>query len=439
MKLLPISEITIPEGRQRQDFSSASLAELRESIQAFGLLHPIVVRKNGADRAVSLVAGERRLRAITEAHFLNQPLSFNSEPIPDGYIPTVTLGELSPLDAEAAELDENIQRADLTWQERTNALGRLHALRVKQAEAAGLPAHTISMTAEEIHGRSDGDYHNSVNRAVLISRHLDDPIVQKAKSVDDAFKALRRKESAEKNIALAAEIGKTLTRHKHSAYLANSLDWMAGQPEGQFDCILTDPPYGIDAQDFGDGAGKLAGIEHHYDDSYENWSRLMALFARQAYRLTKPQAHLYICCDIDRFVELRELCKAAGFWVHRTPIIRHISDGARVPWPDHGPRRAWEMILYAVKGKRPTLSIQPDLILGVQLKEATYGHAAQKPISLFSNLLSRTCRPGDRVLDPFAGTGTIFPAAHSRGLIATGVEMNPEYYGICLSRLGELE
>ena len=28
--------------------------------------------------------------------------------------------------------------------------------------------------------------------------------------------------------------------------------------------ILTDPPYGMDADQFGDGGGKMTGIEHHY-------------------------------------------------------------------------------------------------------------------------------------------------------------------------------
>jgi DNA modification methylase len=66
-------------------------------------------------------------------------------------------------------------------------------------------------------------------------------------------------------------------------------------------------------------------------------------------------------------------------------------------------------------------------------------HPAQKPVALYTDLLRRSCNPGDRVLDPFAGTGTIFPAAHSLKIFATGVEKNQSAYGIAVRRLKELK
>jgi DNA modification methylase len=43
------------------------------------------------------------------------------------------------------------------------------------------------------------------------------------------------------------------------------------------------------------------------------------------------------------------------------------------------------------------------------------------------------------VLDAFAGTGTIFPAAHACKLYATGLELSAEYYGIAVKRLNALD
>jgi DNA modification methylase len=92
--------------------------------------------------------------------------------------------------------------------------------------------------------------------------------------------------------------------------------------------------------------------------------------------------------------------------------------------------------LYAIKGHKKTTAIYPDVItttadIGLQ-------HGAQKPVALYENLLTRSCLPGDKVLDCFAGSGTIFPAAHNLKLTAVGIEMSTEYYGICLNRLKEL-
>jgi DNA modification methylase len=59
-------------------------------------------------------------------------------------------------------------------------------------------------------------------------------------------------------------------------------------------------------------------------------------------------------------------------------------------------------------------------------------------VELYINLLKRSVKPGDSVLDCFAGTGTIFPAAHSLQCLATGIEADPNYYGISLKRLQAL-
>ena len=49
-------------------------------------------------------------------------------------------------------------------------------------------------------------------------------------------------------------------------------------------------------------------------------------------------------------------------------------------------------------------------------------HETQKPISLLRDLLSVVCKPGDSVLDPFAGSGTTLDAAVSLGIQAVGIE-----------------
>ena len=178
-------------------------------------------------------------------------------------------------------------------------------------------------------------------------------------------------------------------------------------------------------------------MNHQYDDSQESFRTLMTAFAPLVTAVAKPQAHLYLCCDIDQFIWLRQLFLDLEWWVHRTPLINIKREGGRVPWPEHGPRRAWELVLYAVRGKKPTTAIYTDLI---ETKgDDNLGHGAQKPVAMYVDMLKRSCRPGDSVLDPFGGTGTLIPAAHELSLYATVLEQNPAYYGICLKRLEQLQ
>jgi site-specific DNA-methyltransferase (adenine-specific) len=223
----------------------------------------------------------------------------------------------------------------------------------------------------------------------------------------------------------------------HTLLQGNCLSLLAGLEEGKFDCILSDPPYGIDAQNFNDSGGKADAAGHTYDDSYENWLSLMSAFLPLSLRATKIQAHLYLFCDVDNFTILRQLAKESGWKPFRTPLIWHNPSSQRAPWPQHGPHRKYQMCLYATKGDRPVLRLAPDLV--EYRSDDNLGWAAQKPVALYTDFLSRTCRAGDSVCDPFAGSGTIFPAAHGLKVRATGIELDSAAYGIAVQRLERLE
>ena len=127
MKLVHIGAIKILPDRQRRNFSADALHELTESIRERGLFHPIVLRIVGDDYV--LVSGERRLRAMTDIYDLGGSFKHDGEAIRESFIPYTLLNELDELAIEEAELEENIRRADLTWQERAAAHARLSALR----------------------------------------------------------------------------------------------------------------------------------------------------------------------------------------------------------------------------------------------------------------------------------------------------------------------
>lgn len=433
-QLTPIKSILITPDRQRKEFDPVALEELRQTIQAKGLMHAIVVRQE--NNQLFLVAGERRLRAIETLWMLGGQFKFNGETVPEGVVPYVTLGQLSPLMAEEAELEENLHRKDLTWQENAAAMAKLHSIRSRQAQAEGR-VHTVADTAQETKGRSDGGYQAAVRKDLVVANYLHIPEVAKAKTADEAFKILKKQEETRKNVALAASVGKTFNQSVHELHNENCLSWMRGTHTEQFDVILTDPPYGMGADSFGDAAGKLGGIEHHYKDDYEHWRSLMEEWCGLAFRVAKPQAHAYVFCDLDNFHELKKLMTQAGWWVTRTPFVCTKPNSGRVPHPDHGPRRQWEMILYAIKGKKLTTGIYPDVI--TTFADPNMSHGAQKPVALFADLLKRSCKPGDTVLDSFAGSGTIFPAAHQLKVKAVGLELSPEYFAMGLQRLQSLE
>jgi site-specific DNA-methyltransferase (adenine-specific) len=352
----------------------------------------------------------------------------NIEP---GTVPCIDIGELSELARREAEYAENAVRRDFTWQENVAALEALSALRSAQAVEAGLPPPTLGDLSLELRGNDQGGPRAETRKELIVAQHLDDPDIAAAKSVGDAYKLIMKKERGEENLALAATLGATLTAVAHTVLNEDSVAWMERAEPSLFDIILTDPPYGMGADDFGDSGGRAAGA-HGYVDSVDVAIRCMTTLFTQGFRITKPLAHLYMFLDIDYYQWAREEATRAGWRVHRTPLIWHKPSGSRMPWPQHGPQRRYEIILYAVKGDKPIERIAGDVLS--YSPDDNLGHAAQKPAPLFIDLLSRSARPGMHIFDPFCGTGTTLAAAAEMRCFSTSIELDPASYAIAAQR-----
>ena len=112
---LPIEEIGPGPFQPRKKINEQQLKELSSSIEAQGVLQPIVVRKRAVQDSQTgvryeIIAGERRWRAAQLA---------NLESIP------VVIKTISDSDAVAVALIENIQRENLNPLEEANAFNRL--------------------------------------------------------------------------------------------------------------------------------------------------------------------------------------------------------------------------------------------------------------------------------------------------------------------------
>jgi len=64
-------------------------------------------------------------------------------------------------------------------------------------------------------------------------------------------------------------------------------------------------------------------------------------------------------------------------------------------------------------------------------------HPTQKPIAALMPLIESFSRPGDMVLDPFAGSGSTLLAARMLGRNWLGVELDARYHAAARRRLAE--
>ncbi len=416
MKTIALEDIKYGD-RIRKTFDETKLAYLSDSIARLGLLHAPILHEG------VLVCGERRLKAISLMQAFKHQLKYQGFDILEGHVPYTELGNSTIQQIMEAELEENLMREDLSVHEEAAARAGLHRIRVEQN-----PEHSKQDTAVELSKPGKRLFSMDIRDALLIDEYAADTEVSKAKTHKEAMKIITRKKRDAHNAVLADEFTKTHTESPHTLIAGDMITWLEASPPNEFDIICTDPPYGVDSQNF----NAQEGIVHVYDDTRDNFERIITTIAIQGFRVCKLQAHAYVFHDFANWRYVKVAMELAGWSVWPRPIIWSKGNGL-LARPDHGPRYTYECILFASKGDKPVTQVCPDLITIRTLTRQRRG--AEKPASLYLDLLARSVRPGDNVLDPCCGLGPLFPAANELSCSATGIEIDPIAVGYASRRL----
>ena len=132
-RLLPVDLLQRGKFQPRMDMRSESLEELSDSIQAQGIVQPIVVRPVDAvhgEARYEIIAGERRWRAAQLAGLQEIPAIIrdvaDDAAVAMSLIENIQRENLNPLE-EARALERLISEFDMTHQKAAEAVGRSRA------------------------------------------------------------------------------------------------------------------------------------------------------------------------------------------------------------------------------------------------------------------------------------------------------------------------
>lgn len=145
-RTVSVASIATNPLQPRKSFDPAELEELRASIQANGLLQPLLVRPRGA--GFELVAGERRFRAIQELRWRDVPVHVRD--LDDQAVLTLALienlqrSDLNPIE-EAEGYQELVARFSLTQQQVGAAVGRERSTVANMLRLLALPTAVRQM------------------------------------------------------------------------------------------------------------------------------------------------------------------------------------------------------------------------------------------------------------------------------------------------------
>lgn len=448
MRIVPRDTIKVLD-RQRTKVEPGPLRELRDSILQKGLLHPPVCYKKETpkgDRYV-LVAGGRRLQAIEAIHEGGEFFYCDGATITKDEVPITLVSDLSVADILEAELEENVIRVDLPWQDLCAARAAIHRQRQETnpgqtfldtgRELAEKMGTTSSRggKADALETRARSIAYQKIKPSVIVAEHLSDPTIAKARNESEAFQLVLKKKEEEWRAELAK---RQIARGEHSSDITLKEgameDVLPSLPEGFVDLIIADPPYGIAAS--GSGFRSRTVHHHNYADDPDTARSVAQTILGEGFRVSKARANLFIFCDIRFWYELQKMA-AANAWVpFPVPVIWRKSESEGLaPWGQEGFRRTYEAILFATKGQRGLITSPVDILDEKRVARHKRTFAAEKPVGLLRQLIECSTLPGEFVLDPCCGSGSTLVAARELGRRGLGIEKDPATYNIAMSNL----
>ncbi len=233
---------------------------------------------------------------------------------------------------------------------------------------------------------------------------------------------------------------------------ADLFDCLDSIPDGYFNLIIIDPPYNLDKDFHGN---KFSNMESNdYEDYLRSW------FYKVCDKLT-PNGTLYMCGDWKCTSSMQKVIEERLILMNRITWQREKGRGATSNW-----KNTMEDIWFAVKNpkdyyfdvesvkmKRKVIApykidgkpkdweetesgnfritypsnFWDDISIPFWSMPENTDHPTQKPEKLYAKLVLASTKAGDKIFDPFLGSGTAAVVAHKLGRRYFGVEINREY------------
>ncbi|MHA2065455.1 MAG: DNA methyltransferase [Candidatus Thorarchaeota archaeon] len=419
MMEIPIAEIDDSE-RRRKEYRN--IESLGDSLNAKGLIHPILVT-TGEKLKYKLVAGGRRLAAAR---------SIKWETISAIHRANLTEEELREL-----EIEENIEREPMLWQEVVNARGELFVY--KQA-ALGLPkgrgpfkqGYSLRDLAKDLNLSSRGRLSMDIQ---LYYAMMENPGLSRYATKDMALKVLERERETEILRELAkrdasdgqqrivylsqAKVPSDVELQEWNLFRENCVETMKRMDDEMVDLVITDPPWGL-----GSGIRRLAFPRSEFRDTAKELVFLKTTVLPELYRVMKADSHLYMFLSWDARTYISKELFKLGFDVQTMPLIAIKPSGgsADLSEPTYIPN--YETILFVRKGARILNTFSKCTFDWAPVHHGKRIHTAEKPVSLLQNFIALSSVEYELVYDPYAGSGSTLEAALRMNRRAMGSEMD---------------
>jgi ParB/RepB/Spo0J family partition protein len=395
------------ETRQRRELKN--IEELAHSISTVGLINPPVIKRDG-----ELIAGERRWTAVKSLGWTSIPVQF--------------VDELDPAELHLLELEENVQRMQLPWEEECKAVEEYHRLQRERD-----PDWSMEKTGEML-----GIKKTSVSEKIAVARELlsGNTMVAGADKFSTARgivqRAQERKAAAATTLAIASVPGvkPAPAEAAPSAPIAPLLhadfhEWAAAYTDQPFNFLHCDFPYGVDADKHAQGQAKSQG---GYADGFEVYVALLDTLETSMSNVVHDSAHLMFWFSMDYYQYTLDRLTLMGWRVNPFPLMWMKDDNTGIlPDPSRGPRRIYETAFMAARGDRKIVRAKSNAFAHPGKDKSI--HMSEKPVPMLKHFMEMFVDEYSFCLDPTAGSANSLKAAQGLGAgRVLGLERDEEFF-----------
>jgi len=235
----------------------------------------------------------------------------------------------------------------------------------------------------------------------------------------------------EKNINLTAgKLNKLIEEDLNKIILGDCLKEIPKLDNELIDCVIIDPPYGIDYQSNykKEKFDKISGDDKKAFELLDNSLNLVK-------PKMKKDSHIYIFTSwkvfdiIKPIIEKHFTIKNCLIW-NKNNIGMGDLDGNYAD--------KYEMIIFATQGKRKLYSEKRPFNVLDYDKVENSEHPTQKPIELIKELINNSTKPSQVILDYFAGSGSTLLGAKELKRKYIGIESKSEFIDVIKKRVNDL-
>jgi len=220
-------------------------------------------------------------------------------------------------------------------------------------------------------------------------------------------------------------------------------EFMNGLEEKSIDLILTDPPYTI-SRKTGFSNVKTGVKRFSVNMEFGDWDTAQVdldKLSKDMYKVLRDGGTAIVWYDIWKISHLSEAMTKAGFKMIRL-IMWEKTNPVPLNMKSTYLSNCREIAVVGVKKGKPTFHGSYDngiYSMPIPRHKGKRLHPTQKPLDLFTMLIEKHSNEGDKVIDPFLGSGTTAIASLKINRNFFGCDINEDYVEIIKNRVLDYE